>query len=173
MPIQMPEFSFFTANRGRPYADSWHCQNISMYFIFLPGERGKSLPTVIEDRQKNWVKQEKGSHSTVGCKKAALVCFPVLFLKSSKLISLLFWESATFYWYTIVYSSIKLSLLNASLTLTISVLACRARCTSEISVLGNDCFKLWNAFVNKFPMAVYRSPTHFLMLLEMELSFFL
>lgn len=41
MPIQMPEFSFFPANRGRPYADSWRCQNISMYFLSLPGEREK------------------------------------------------------------------------------------------------------------------------------------
>lgn len=50
--IQMPEFSFFPANRGRPYADSWRCQNISVYFLSLPGGREKSLPTVIEDRQK-------------------------------------------------------------------------------------------------------------------------
>lgn len=34
MPIQMPELRFFPANRGRPYADSWHCQNISMHFFF-------------------------------------------------------------------------------------------------------------------------------------------
>lgn len=53
---------------------------------------------------------------------------------------------------------------------TVSVVACRDRCSSEIAVLGHDCFKRWNVGF-KFPMAVHISPACNLSL-EMELSFF-
>lgn len=47
-----------------------------MYFLSLPGEREKSLPTVREDSKKKKVKQEEGSYSAFVCKEEALVCFP-------------------------------------------------------------------------------------------------
>lgn len=106
MPIQMPEFSFFPANRGRPYADSWHCQNISVYFLSLPGEREKSLPTVREDSKKK------------KARRRFLFCFCLqgrsfgLFSrfcswKSSTLVSLLFWERVSCI--LVIYRNIKLN----------------------------------------------------------------
>lgn len=70
MQIQLPEFNFFPANRGRPYAGSCQCQNVSTY-SFLARRQEKSLPTVIK-RQKN--DQEKASCSAFVHKKAALIC---------------------------------------------------------------------------------------------------
>lgn len=81
MPIQMPEFSFFPANRGRPYADSWHCQNISVYFLSLPGEREKSLPTVREDSKKKKLSKKKVPVLLLSARKKLWFVFQILFLK--------------------------------------------------------------------------------------------
>lgn len=116
LPIQMPGFSFFPANGGRPYADSWHCQNISVYFLSLPRQRERSLPTVRQDskkKKKKKVKQEGGScfAFVFVCKEEALVCFPDSVLEN--LLDLFHYfserKSGIFWWSTEI-----LNLLNAS-----------------------------------------------------------